>query len=150
MATKPRTIRKPATAKAAAAQKQATTDEVRATLEQKVIELHAMRKQSADLDIDIKKVQEEVVGLLDELGDNFAIVRTPDGPLRATRVQNTSDRLDEAALKNKVGSAMWKKITTLVLDKNKMKAFVASGEIDPLVVAQCTTTVTGNPFIRVS
>lgn len=148
MATKPRTIRKPATAKAVADAKRATEEELRAGLKEQVVHLHELRAQGKQLDIDIAKTQESILDTLDELGESTVTVSTPNGPLKATRVQNSSIRMDEAALKSKVGAKLWSKITTLVLDKKKLEAFVASGEIDPLVVAECSQEVTSKPFIR--
>lgn len=150
MTSKPRTIRKPATSKAVRDAQAATEKELRETLKEKVIHLDELRKQGKQLDIDIAKEQDAVIDILDTLGDKTVTVSTPNGPLRASRVQNTSVRIDEGALKSKVGAKMWSKITSLVLDKKKLEAYVASGEVDPITVAECSIEVESKPFIRVS
>jgi hypothetical protein len=59
--------------------------------------------------------------------------------------------LDPDRLMKRIGATMWNKITTRVLDHNKLEAFIKSGEISQRDVAACTSDpVEGTPHVRVT
>jgi hypothetical protein len=73
-----------------------------------------------------------------------------DANLTVVIVEPHPTTLDAQALEKRLGPTMWENVTTRVLDKNKLDAFVKSGEIDPKVVAAVTTTTDGTVYAKVT
>ena len=69
---------------------------------------------------------------------------------KATMVIAQVHSIDEDRLKKRLGAAMWRKVTTAVLDRNKLDAFVKAGEIAASDVAAVTTTKDRAPSLRVT
>lgn len=121
----------------------------RPPLEQAICDLESKRSQKAELDAEIKALQGEVLELMGDAKTSRAVAI--DGrELKVTRIQNTSLLIDPESLKTKIGIPLWNKITTRVMDKKKLEAFVASGEISEIVVADCSSESLGSPFVKVT
>ena len=114
-----------------------------------VVLLDEARREKDALDKRIKELQLQV---LDKFGDEKTVtVDADDGrTLKATRVQNVRVTIDDQALKSVVAPPLWNKITVRTLDKTKVEAFIGSGELDPAVVAQCSTETPSSPFIKIT
>jgi hypothetical protein len=114
-----------------------------------VIALDAKRREADLLKKEIGDLQD---ALLEQLGDlkSFTVEADDGRTLRATRVQSTSWSIDEPALQTELGATTWNRVTTRVLDRKKLEAYIASGDIDPVVVASVSTEKTNKPFIRLS
>lgn len=80
------------------------------------------------------------------------IKKTSSGGYTATLSQKSGgEYLNSDALKKRLGAALWKEVTTTVLDREKLNAMIALGKIDAAVVAQCTEKgEPGNPYITFS
>jgi hypothetical protein len=70
--------------------------------------------------------------------------------VKGTLVEPQSVVIDEERLKKAVGASMWKKVTKTVLDKTKLEAAVAIGEIDQNTVAAVSTLKDIKASVRVS
>ena len=109
------------------------------------------RDQIKRIDDDVKTAQEELVGIMQNDGRKTATVpnQAGTGDLSITLVEGSTMVLDEAKLKVALGAQMWNKVTTRVLDRKKLDAFVASGEINPLVIARASSEKPRTPFVKV-
>lgn len=83
---------------------------------------------------------------LNATGDDYTA--GDDGKTVSEQEANTVT--NEGILQKKVGAALWKKITTMVLDRHKLDAYIKSGEIDPMVVAGATNETPNAPFIKIT
>lgn len=70
--------------------------------------------------------------------------------VQGTLTEPERSTTDPDALRKDVGARVWNKITRKVLDKDKLKTAIASGDVDPVVVAKHTTTSKTKPFIKVT
>lgn len=66
----------------------------------------------------------------------------------ATMVVPVSRTVNEDKLKRKVGPSIWKRITTLVLDKKKLDALVSDGTIDAVDLADCVDETPGTAYVK--
>jgi hypothetical protein len=114
-------------------------------------------REYADAQTVAKAAQEKVdalkADLLAALGEEGgkAKVSLPDGhSISASIVQGSSVRIDEDRLRKAVGAVVWGKITTRVLDKRKLDAFIASGEVKPVTVAKVSEEVPTAPYPRIT
>lgn len=99
----------------------------------------------------VKTWQEELVGLMQTSGMKSTTVDAANGEhLSVTLVEGTSIVIDESLLKKKLGARMWDRVTSRVLDKRKLDANVAAGDIDPMVIAECSNEVPRTPFVKVA
>ncbi len=132
-------------------------DVVLRRLEENMVELAVLRKQVTDLvrQIDGDEVsagvQTNVVTAMKALGLKKHRYTGPSGvEYNATLGQSTSRTINEEKLKRKVGPGIWRKITTLMLDKKKAEAAIASGLIDPVDYADCIEVTPGAEFAKVT
>lgn len=68
---------------------------------------------------------------------------------RATLSAKRTTEYNEPSLQKRLGASLWNKITTRVLDKKKLLAYIASGEVDGAVVAACSSETTGKPYVTI-
>lgn len=116
-----------------------------------ISEVALLRAEGADIADQVKVKQSEVLTLLKRAGINSHKFIDSDGhSLSTTVVQGTKIALDEEKLRKKVGAALWNKITTRVLDRKKLEAFVASGEVSQTVLAQCSDETPNTPYIKIT
>lgn len=116
-------------------------------------DLEAMAKQYVDLRYerdDASKRMEGVRDVLLEAMEGMGEDSTIAGTYSIVVSHPKSAALDEAGLSEELGKRMWDKITTRVLDRNKLDAFIKSGEIDPDTVAAYTEITERNPSLRVT
>lgn len=120
-------------------------------LEERVRTIADLKAQAAQLSETISSLQGQIIDQMDEMGEKTVRVKAADGTtIIATRTQSARYAIDEKSLQSKLGAALWKKVTTRILDRKKLDAFVASGEIEPLVVAECTTESHNAPYIKIT
>lgn len=112
----------------------------------------------SDLKSDIASLQDEAAAIADRITDAMSTfeIKTLKATDReghthtATWVQSKTPIIDQNLLKTKLGSVLWAKVTTKVLDSKKLAAFVASNEIDANVVAECTEDKLSKPHVRIT
>ena len=69
---------------------------------------------------------------------------------KVTVVERRNESLNEETLRKRIGAQMWNKITTRVLDKHKLDAFIKSGEVNLRDVAMATTVGDTTTYLRVT
>lgn len=119
-------------------------------LAEAVKELSNLRHRSKMLTEQVKEQQETVLALMEKGEVDTYKVKVGNKMLTATRMQNTSLVYDQKSLKKRLGSKLWDKITTKSLDKAKLEAFIASGEVKAADVAACAEEKKTAPFIKVT
>ena len=96
-------------------------------------------------------MQSQIIDHLDSSEIKSLTVEDPDGrQIKVTKVQGIRTIIDEGSLKSKLGAKMWNKVSTQVLDKKKLEAHIATGDIDPLLVADCSTEQTNKPYVKLT
>ena len=96
------------------------------------------------------ELKDELLAVLDAQEIKTAKVSDGDSTGQATTVRGSTSFYDEARLKKRLGASMWNKITTRVLDENKLGAYVKSGDIDTAAVAESITEKPRKPYVRVT
>lgn len=124
--------------------KKALTPDQKAALEKDIELLGDIRKQEKMLKIQIHEVQDRVIALQPEKE------YITESGIKSTIVQKVKMTIFEDILKKKVGAAMWNKITTKALDRKKLDAFVASGEITSAVLAESSETNPESPYATIT
>ena len=123
-------------------------------LKRRVELLEKLRHEKELLDVQIKDVQAEIVDALDDM-DQKSIsvpVSSKEGErlVKATKIQNHRTTIDEASLRHALPEKVWIMISTRVLDKKKLEAHMAAGDVDPTVVANASTETASAPYIKIS
>ena len=120
-------------------------------LEDDMLALETARAEVKSLGKTVDEIQARIVKRFDELKLEEFSVPIEDGRIvQCKRYQNTSIVINETQLKKALGTKMWANITTLSLDKKKLEAFIASEEIDATVVAKCSSSSKGLPFVKIT
>lgn len=70
--------------------------------------------------------------------------------VRATLMKQSEYRFDEPGLKKALGARVWNKLTVAKLDKKKLEAAMANGDVDPVVVAAYAAEKESAPYIRLT
>jgi len=114
-------------------------------------DIEERRKAVKILNEEIKDRQDEAIVLMEDLHLDKHSTKLPNGDTaRAALVKSSTTVLDEERLKKKVGVALWNKVTSRVLDKAKLDAYVKSGDIKATVIADCITEKPRSPFIKIT
>lgn len=116
----------------------------------RVARLQELKQERDAIDAEIKEMQQEVIDALDELNEKSISVDIEGRQVKATKVEPVRTTIDEASLKRALGEKSWMKVSTRILDKKKLEAFIATGEIDAMVVAECTTENPSSPYIKIT
>ncbi len=126
-------------------------------LEENMIRLHELRRQASDIQEQIDGtptttgVQAKVVAGLKAIGKDKYSFDGPSGTkYNATKGQSMTRWVNEDKLKRKVGPSVWRKITSLVMDKKKAEAAIADGLIDPVDYADCIEEKPGAEYAKVT
>lgn len=115
-----------------------------------VVKLADLRQQEKVIKVDIKETQDDLVDEMNNVNKKTHITVASNKQHSVNVQTNTSRTINEEKLKRKVGPSIWRKVTTLLLDRKKVDALVASGEIDPVDLADCVDENESAPFIRIT
>ena len=115
-----------------------------------IIQLADIKQKKGVLADREKKVQEDIVELLQKAKQTSTTVEAGGKRVQAALVAGSSVVLDEDKLKNRLGAALWNKITTRALDRKKLDAFIASGEVKVTDVAACSDERPKSPYIKIT
>lgn len=122
----------------------------RTSISSKVILLDQLKRERDDIDAQIKDLQSDIIDALDSKGEKSLVVDLDDRAIRATKVQSVRTVIDENTLKKSLGEKVWMKVSTRILDKKKLEAYIATGEVDPMIVAECSTETPSSPYIKIT
>jgi len=116
----------------------------------KIALLDDLKRERDEIDAQIKEVQSEVLLELDRLQEKTIVVEIDSRKLKATKVEGVRTTIDENTLKKSLGEKLWLRVSTRVLDKKKLEAHIASGEVDPIIVAESSTEKANAPYIKIT
>lgn len=120
--------------------------ESREELDHVGFKLAELRSQKKVLEEEIKSLQAEVLDWLDRHEQESV---TSDRVI-VNKVAPTKLVVDERMLKKKLGARRWRFVTKRVLDEDLLEMAIAEGEVDPVVVSQCSHEVPrSRPYVRV-
>lgn len=120
-------------------------------LEAHIIDLAELRKQKSIVEGQIVAKQDDILDAMNAHNmKNYEVTDSYGRIHKAAMQQNVSRTIDETKLKRKVGPGIWRRITTLTLDRKKVDALVADGTIDPVDLADCVTETPSKPYVKVS
>lgn len=120
-------------------------------LDQHIIDLANLRKQKGMVEDKIAEKQQDILDTMTAHGvKTYEVIDSTGLQHKAAMQQNVSRSIDETKLKRKVGPGIWRRITTLALDRKKVDALVADGTIDPVDLADCVTETPSKQFVKVS
>lgn len=125
-----------------------TAEQVADAIAPDVERLVELKAQRSDLDDSIKTIESDIKGVFTKAGLKDTTVDLPDVTVKVQEVQGNTYSLDEKSLKKRLGAKLWKQVTTVVLDRNKLDAAIKAGEVDETLVAQCTITTPKKPYLR--
>lgn len=126
------------------------TSSQKKSLARKVSLLGQLKAEKDDIESQIKELQDSIVEILDSVEQKSLVVELEDRSVKATKIQAVRTTIDESSLKKSLGDKIWLKVSVRVLDKKRLEAAIAHGEVDPLVVAECSTETESAPYIKLS
>lgn len=116
----------------------------------KVALLDELKREREEIDEQIKEVQQEIISELDRIQEKTIVVEIDERKVKATKVEGVRTTIDENSLKKSLGEKLWMKVSSRVLDKKKLEAHIASGEVDPIVVAESSTEKANAPYVKLT
>lgn len=116
----------------------------------KVALLDELKREREEIDEQIKEVQQEIISELDRIQEKTIVVEIDERRVKATKVEGIRTTIDENTLKKSLGEKLWVKVSSRVLDKKKLEAHIASGEVDPIVVAESSTEKANAPYVKLT
>lgn len=119
-------------------------------LADKVARLEELKRDKAEIDGQIKELQTDIIDTLDRAEQKSISVELDGRTIKATKVQSVKTIIDENSLKRSLGEKLWMKVSTRMLDKKKLEAYIATGEVDPMVVAECSTESDNAPYVKIT
>jgi hypothetical protein len=117
-------------------------------LDWEIMQLHVLKEQALAASTAVQQQEEKVIDLLRLEGKKTYKARAVN--YRATLVQGTRTKYNEAGLKKALGAPLWKKVIKTSLDTKKLEELVKDGEIDIHVVAENSEVLDNKPYVRVS
>ena len=116
----------------------------------RIADIRDLRDQADQIGEEVDEVQKAIVADMHAADLKTTTVTVERrGRFHVTLGQSVSKVINEQRLKKRLGQALWMKVTTRTLDKKKLDAFIASGEVDPTVVADCTDEFPGKEYVKV-
>lgn len=96
------------------------------------------------------EVETRLIAALDSKGVKSVSTDVDGDKVQGTLVRPERTTIHEDKLKQALDSKTWGKVTTQVLDKEKLEAAVAMGIVDPNVVAAASEVKATKPFVKLS
>lgn len=118
------------------------------SLQEDLKALAAAKERVKDWQDAVKEFEQLVIDGLKAAGQKS--VSANNGDLVGTLVEGSVIEIDPEGLKKALGPAMWKKVTKQVLDKEKLEAHIAIGDVDANVVAGVSKEKDRKPYVKVT
>lgn len=125
-----------------------TSTAVTEALDRGLSELARLRQEADEIDRLKAEVQTAVLRLMEEQGLPSHL--TSDGLLKGTRVAPEKHVVDPEALRKRIGNERYHQLTKEILDEEKVKAAITTGDLDPLLVADCSIDRSPRPYVKVT
>lgn len=113
-------------------------------------EYQELKAKADEIQEALEAARDQLVTAMQKLGAKSTSVQLPDKLVKGTLIEVSRIVINEPALKKKIGAEMWNKVTKRVLDKPKLEAAMALGEVDPNTVASVSEEVPNKPYIRLN
>ena len=107
-----------------------------------------LRQKIEDEKNRLKVLEEQIINDMTNTRRKTLSHTEGDKKFTVTFVQSHTVTFDEAKLKKALGAPAYNKLTTAHLDRKKLEGAVDLGQVDPVVVAQCSTEKTSTPYLR--
>lgn len=122
------------------------------TLEDRLIQIAALRRRAAAINNKIAEQQDILLAEMEERElDKVEVENDVDGThITGVRVQATKVDIDETALKKRAGASVWAKITRRQLDKKLLESAIQSGLVREVDLADSSTVSKNKPFVKVT
>lgn len=113
-----------------------------------IIRLAELKKAAAESAKAYKDFEAEIAA---KMTTKTASVTTDDGTtISVVLVQSERLVIDEARLKTEVGSKIWEKVSTRSLDRKKLDAAIALGDISTTTLGKVSEIHQNNPYLRIT
>ena len=118
-----------------------------ASLDRALMELLQLRDSKKSIEENISEVQVAAIQMMDHLGE---IKHTSaDGRLQATKVSPEHHEIVAEKLRQEIGNEAYNRLTKRVLDDEKVKAAIVTGDLTPAVVEKCSIERSPRPYVKV-
>lgn len=119
-------------------------------LDEALVRFSELKEQAAHISDQVKVTQSEILELMAKRKIKQHVVRIGFKRVSGTIVAGTRVVIDEVGLKKRLGADLWNKVTTRSLDRKKLDAYLASGEVDVNEVAAVSEEVENAPYLRIT
>lgn len=120
------------------------------SLQTDLLVLANLREQISALTEQKALVEETIMATMTKAGQKTATLTVAGATMKATVVAGQRVVIDEGKIKSALDPKTWKKVTRVVLDKDKLEAAVALGEVDTNTVAACSEVKDVKPYVKVT
>lgn len=122
------------------------------TPEENLRRIATLRRREAEIKEKIKQHQQDLIAQLEEQNAEQLVFHDEDNgvTITGTLVRSSTVNLDDEALKKKVGANIWRKISTLSLDRKKLEVALQAGDVSDVDVAASSTITPKAPFVKVT
>lgn len=116
-----------------------------------VLETRRLKQEAEAAQERYDRARQDLLDKLQDSGRKTITVEDGDGTkLKATVVRGSNLHVVEERLKKALGAQLWKKVSVQKLDRKLLEDKIASGEVDPTVVAECTVETVRKPFVKIT
>lgn len=113
--------------------------------------IYVEAKQEADAaGLAAELAKADAIKKMTAAGATSLSIELDDERVKGTIVRGERVVIDELKLRKSIGSAQWKKVTKEVLDKKKLEAETAIGNIDANKIAMASEVYENAPFIKIT
>jgi len=120
------------------------------TVQSDLLQLAQMKYEIAQLNEKKAVIEDRIIASLNRKGQKTVSTKINGAEVKGTIVAPQRVVIDEQKVRNALDAKMWRKVTRLVLDKDKLEAAVAIGDVDANVVAQCSEIKDTKPYVKVT
>jgi hypothetical protein len=106
--------------------------------------------QAAGFKAQADDVMAQLLPLLPEDGQPLKDLKYEGKEIQVTRVQASSEYLDEAAFRKSLPTRIWNKISRRVIDQNMLAVAITNGDITQDQVDKFKQKRKNNPFARIT
>jgi hypothetical protein len=116
---------------------------LKAEIKAKTLEIHDKENPG-------EGVEDQILSMMRTRKLDTVTVKIGQTNVTATPVYASQEVVDAVKLKKRVGTVKWKKIVSEVLDNKKLQDAMASGLIDPNIVASCSESAPKKPYLKLT
>lgn len=117
-----------------------------------VIQANHLKTIAEEAERAFQEAQEEIVGIMEERGipSVSAFEESTGLQYTGTLVQSETVEFDEAALRKALGARLWEQVTRQVVDRKKLEARIAIGDVTAKAVEKHTIRKPRRPYLKLT